>query len=59
MSTKGLVIAVATIFVTLMVLWLLGGAPPSCDAGKVAVMGEGKWYCVEGTEMPTRVGGLT
>jgi hypothetical protein len=51
MSMKGLMIAVATIFVTLLLLWMLGGAPPRCE---IAVMGEGKWYCVEGTEMPTR-----
>lgn len=57
MSTKGLLIAVVTIFVTLLVLWLLTGAPPRCDDGKVAVMGEGKWYCVDGTEPSTRAGG--
>jgi hypothetical protein len=49
-------IAAITVVLTLLVLWLLGG-PPRCDDGKVAVMGEGKWYCVEGTDPPTRAGG--
>ena len=56
MSKHGLLIGVITIVITVFVLWWLGGPPP-CPDGKIAVMGEGKWFCVEGTEVPTRAGG--
>lgn len=57
MSRLGLLIAAVIVAVTMLLLWFLGDASPSCGDGRVAVMGEGKWYCVEGTEVPTRAGG--
>ena len=48
---------VAVVVVTLLVMWVLSQAPPRCDDGKVPVVGEDRWYCVEGTEAPRRAGG--
>ena len=52
-----ILLAVAVVVVTLLVMWVLSQAPPRCDDGKVPVVGEDRWYCVEGTEAPRRAGG--
>jgi len=53
-SAREIAAVVVAVALVLLMIWLLAGAPPRCDEGKFAVMGEGKWYCVEGTEAPTR-----
>lgn len=52
-----ILITVAVVVVTLLVMWVLSQAPPRCEDGKVPVVGEDRWYCVEGTEPATRAGG--
>ena len=54
MSARAIVAVAVVVAMVLFAIWLLIGAPPQCPDGKLAVMGEGKWYCVEGTEAPTK-----